>query len=570
MTDTDSLDVLAEEFADLRAQLQPLLGLVLGGGGDPRALPDVSVRGEAAARTRLVDLRDRVAALNAEALDATRSTSRLMLITLLEEQIAVIDLRTVELTVDAFLGGPQALLLMTLLKAPIAVSQDAENLIARFRGVPKLLSDTLDRLRAGAETGRTATVLGVTAAIKQCRALAAIGSDPFLGPLQAAAAAGVLLPELLEEAAGVLQEEVSAALTSFADGLENHVLPAARPDDRIGLVHLADGPALYAQALRRHITTAVDPDAVHQVGLDVIAGLAGEYASLGEELFGTADLTEIFARLREDESLRFDSGEAARVHGQECVQRATAVVGEWVGRNPGKPCVVAAIPAAAAAGMTVAYYQPPAGPAAPHGTYWINTHAPVVSRYESEVVAFHETVPGHHTQLALQGELDLPRFRQAGLLLSGYQEGWGLYTERLADEMGLYSGPLARIGMLAMDSLRGCRLVVDTGIHHLGWPRQQALDYLIANAPVTEDFAEAEINRYCVYPGQACSYMIGRHEIVRLRRHAQDTLGGRFDIRDFHDVVLGQGTVPLSVLAANVEQWLRDRAVGIDEGVARV
>ena len=562
MAGSETLDNLAEEFADLRVELQPLLGLLLGGGGDPRALPDVSVDGEAAARARLADLRQRVSAVDAESLDRTRSTSRLMLLALLDEQLAAIDLRTVEMTVDAFAGGPQAVLLMTLPKTPIVSREDADDLIARFRAVPKLLEDTLTRLRTGAAGGRTATALGVTAAIQQCRAVAATGADsPFLLPLRTA---GADLPsDVLDEAADVLEEVVAPALRAFADGLESGVLPAARPDDRIGLAHLQDGPALYAQALRQHVTTAVDPDEVHQIGLDVIAGLAEEYAVLGKELFGTTDLTEVFRRLREDDALRFDNGDDARVHAEECVQRAAAVVGDWIGRNPVKPCVVTAMPAAAAAGMTVAYYQPPAGADAPHGTYWINTSGPVVSRYESEVVAFHEAVPGHHTQLALQAELDLPRFRQAGLLLGGFQEGWGLYTERLCDEMGLYSGPLARLGMLAMDSLRGCRLVVDTGLHHLGWSRQQALDYLLANAPVTTDFAVAEINRYCVYPGQACSYMIGRHEIVRLRRLAEDALGSRFDIRDFHDVVLGQGTVPLSVLTANVEEWLRAGAAAL-------
>ena len=551
MTDVATLDALAEAYADLRTELSPLLGLMLGGEGDPTRLHDVSEAGEAAARARLAALRDQVAEVPVEGLDRTRATSRLMLLEQVDQQIAAIDLRTVEMTVDAFFGGPQAFLLMTLPKTQVAGQQDVEDLLTRFRAVPTLLQDTLDRLRAGAGGGRTATAFGVTSAVAQCRVLAAAGpGSPFLAPLGDG-------PDR-EAALAVLEEVVHPALLAFADGLESDVLPAARPDDRIGLVHLADGPEIYAQALRQHTTTTLDPDTIHQIGLDVIASLTEEYATLGTALFGTSDLTEVFRRLREDPALRFDTGEDARVHAEECIQRAAAVVGDWIGRNPVKPCVVSAMPAAAAAGMTVAYYQPPAGPEAPHGTYWINTTGPVPSRYESEVVAFHEAIPGHHTQIALQAELDLPRFRQAGLLLGGFQEGWGLYTERLCDEMGLYSDDLARLGMLAMDSLRGCRLVIDTGVHHLGWSRQQALDYLLANAPVTEDFAAAEVNRYCVYPGQACAYMIGRHEIVRLRRLAEHKLGERFDLKAFHDVVLGQGSVPLSVLAANVEAWLAE------------
>jgi uncharacterized protein (DUF885 family) len=555
VTGAATLDALAEEFADLRTELSPLLGLLLGGGGDPTALQDVSEAGEAAARKLLSELRGQVAAVPVDELDPTRTTTRLMLLDQLDQQIAAIDLRVVEMTVDAFLGGPQAMLLMTLPKTVLAGAQDAEHLLTRFRAVPKLLQDTLDRLRSGASAGRTATVFGVTAAIAQCRDLAGAGEgSPFLLPFRAAD----LGADAVDQAAGVLADVVAPALLAFAAGLEADVLPVARPDDQVGLVLLADGPAVYAQALRQHTTTDLGPDEIHQIGLDIIAELAGEYAELGGQVFGTTDLAEIFSRLRDDPALRFASGEDARRHAEECIRRAEAVVGEWIGRNPVKPCVVTAMPAAAAAGMTVAYYQPPAGPDAPHGTYWINTTGPVPSRYESEVVAFHEAIPGHHTQIALQAELDLPRFRQAGLLLSGYQEGWGLYTERLCDEMGLYSDAVARLGMLAMDSLRGCRLVIDTGVHHLGWSRQQALAYLLANAPVTAEFAEAEVNRYCVYPGQACAYMIGRHEIVRLRRLAEQRLGERFDLRAFHDVVLGQGSVPLSVLAANVEAWIQN------------
>jgi uncharacterized protein (DUF885 family) len=545
------LDDLAEEFADLRTELQPLLGLLLGGGGDPRALHDVSPRGEARSRARLADLRGRVTDVPVEGLTATQTTTRLMLITELDNQLAAIDLRTVELTADAFAGGPQAVLLHTIPKTPINGPDDALALIDRLRAIPAFLEQSLNRLRHGALHDRPATELGVRASIAQSRGLAALApaESPLLLPL-------VSLPGALAEASQVLTSDVYPALAAFADRLEQDVLPHARPDDRVGLVHLRDGAQLYAQALRQHVTMDVDPDQVHQIGLDVIAGLANEYATSGKDLFGTDDLTEIFRLLRDDPGLRYATGEQARLDAEQCIDRAAAAVGEWIGRNPLKPCVVTPMPAAAAAGMTVAYYQPPAGPDAPCGTYWINTTGPVVSRYESEVVTFHEAIPGHHTQIALQAELDLPRFRQGGLLLGGFQEGWGLYTERLCDEMGLYSGPLARLGMLAMDSLRGCRLVVDTGIHHLGWSRQRALDYLLENAPVTEDFAVAEVNRYCVYPGQACSYMLGRHEIVRLRQHAQDSLGDRFDIRTFHDVVLGQGSVPLSVLAANVEAWI--------------
>ncbi|MGH2813987.1 MAG: DUF885 domain-containing protein, partial [Actinomycetota bacterium] len=178
------------------------------------------------------------------------------------------------------------------------------------------------------------------------------------------------------------------------------------------------------------------------------------------------------------------------------------------------------------------------------------------TRYEYEALAFHESVPGHHLQFALAQELEeLPRFRRFGYV-TAFSEGWALYTERLADELGLYSGDLERFGMLSFDSWRACRLVVDTGLHQLGWSRGQAVDYLLANSALTRTNVENEVDRYVAWPGQALAYMVGRLELVRLRELAQARLGGRFDLRAFHDLVLGTGGMPLSVLAEVVEGHL--------------
>jgi uncharacterized protein (DUF885 family) len=203
------------------------------------------------------------------------------------------------------------------------------------------------------------------------------------------------------------------------------------------------------------------------------------------------------------------------------------------------------------------YYQPPAADGGHPGVHWLNTSAPQTrTRYEYEALAFHESVPGHHLQFALAQELEeLPRFRRFGSV-TAFSEGWALYTERLADEVGLYSGDLERFGMLSFDSWRACRLVVDTGLHQLGWSRDQAIDYLLANSALTRTNVENEVDRYVAMPGQALAYMVGRLELVRLRELAQARLGGRFDLRVFHDLVLGTGGVPLTVLAEVVDERL--------------
>jgi uncharacterized protein (DUF885 family) len=233
----------------------------------------------------------------------------------------------------------------------------------------------------------------------------------------------------------------------------------------------------------------------------------------------------------------------------------------WFGRLPGSPCRVEPIPDFLAADAPYAYYFPPAPDGSRPGTYFINTADPAgSSRTEAESIAFHEAIPGHHLQIAISQELDgLPEFQRHDGATS-YIEGWGLYAERLADEMGLYTGPLDRLGMLTADAWRSARLVVDTGLHALGWSRQQAVDYFTEHTPVPTDQIGPEVDRYLAMPGQALSYKVGQLEIERLRSESTERLGTRFDLPGFHDVVLGSGAVTLPVLGDLVEAWITSRS----------
>ena len=226
------------------------------------------------------------------------------------------------------------------------------------------------------------------------------------------------------------------------------------------------------------------------------------------------------------------------------MQRAWAAMPAWFETLPQAPCTVQATTTGAKA-----FYFPPATDGSRGGSFYINVVDPGAwGTFELESMAFHEGIPGHHLQLAIASELeDLPEFRKH-IHNSAYAEGWGLYTERLADEMGLYSGAVDRMGIFSADSLRACRLVVDTGLHALGWSRQQAIDYMVANSPMTEAICRPEVDRYILTPGQATSYMIGRLEILRMRAEAQQRQGDAFDIRRFHTAVLDNGSLPLGVL----------------------
>jgi uncharacterized protein (DUF885 family) len=212
---------------------------------------------------------------------------------------------------------------------------------------------------------------------------------------------------------------------------------------------------------------------------------------------------------------------------------------------------------------TIAYYRPPAADGSRPGSYYINTSEPETRpRYEAEVLAFHEAVPGHHLQLAIAQELEgLPAFRRlAGP--TAYIEGWGLYTERLSAEMGLFSGDMDRFGILSFDAWRACRLVVDTGLHAMGWSRDRAIRFMVEHTALAENNIANEVDRYLAMPGQALAYKLGQREILRLRDAARTALGDRFDIRGFHDVVLGQGAIGLPTLGAVVEDWIAERREG--------
>jgi uncharacterized protein (DUF885 family) len=293
------------------------------------------------------------------------------------------------------------------------------------------------------------------------------------------------------------------------------------------------------------------------MGREIVGQVREEFAETGSHLWNTTDLAEIFDRMSNDPALRYQSRQEMLDHARRVVAAAEAEAPKWFATVPDEPCTVETVPESEEAGMGAAYYMPGAIDGSRTGTYFLNTSKPEERhRYAAEDIAFHEAVPGHHFQLTLAMESkDLPTARRV-LHDTACAEGWGLYSERLADEMGLYSEDLARMGLFAADLWRASRLVVDTGLHAMGWSRRQAVDWMVEHTPMPRIEIESEINRYISYPGQALAYMVGRREIVRLRSIAADALGARFDLREFHDLVLRAGILPLPALARTVERWV--------------
>lgn len=438
---------------------------------------------------------------------------------------------------------------------PVKSAADAEALLARYAQAPRWFAGSTANLRAGIASGRTPNAESTRLALRMLEIqLAKPDAEWEL----------VLLPEVPPgEDEGVWRARlvaamppVRAALADYADFLRAELLPAARPEERAGTSALPDGEACYRALIRRETSLELDAAAIHQVGLYELARVHEEVRALGQHLFGTDDLAAIFRRLREDPALRFSTRPEVEAKAAEALARAKAAMPRFFGRLPQADCVVRPIPDYEAPYTYVAYYRQPVPGKAP-GEYRINSWAPETRpRFEAEALAWHESIPGHHLQIAIAQELPaMPAFRRH-LGTTAYVEGWALYTERLADEMGLYSGDLDRMGMLSFDTWRASRLVVDTGVHAMGWTRERAVRFMLENTPLAENNIRNEVDRYITWPGQALAYKLGQIEVWKLRREAEARMGPRFDLKGFHDTVLGEGAVTLPVLRGLVEGWI--------------
>ena len=360
----------------------------------------------------------------------------------------------------------------------------------------------------------------------------------------------------------VVRNEVRPAMQRYRDEIARDLLPHGRDDDHAGLSWLDGGDRIYRDKARITTSLDVDPEEVHAIGRDYIDGpLAEEFSALGQRVFGIDTISGVFGRMRNDDDLRYHSAEQMVDDATAALDRARATIDLWFGRLPVADCIVTPVPEFLASSAPPAYYFPPASDGSRGGTYFLNTaNASSMFRFEGPATAFHEAIPGHHLQLAIAGELEgVPAFQQHALQ-TAYAEGWGLYAERLADEMGLYTSERELLGMLALDAFRAARLVVDTGLHAKGWSRDQAIEYMRKHTPLPLDTISVEVDRYIAIPGQALAYKLGQLQIRRLRDHAEQALGDQFDVRGFHDTVLGSGMVTLGVLTSLVDEWISDQA----------
>jgi uncharacterized protein (DUF885 family) len=590
--------------------------------GDPRyngKIPDTSLEGRAAWRAQLGGFLERLRRVELAPLSAEDQRTAELLRTRLENETVHTQLGLEEWVVDP-LEGPHVVILNLALVQPLATAREREQLVDRWESLASYVRQATRNLARGRADGRVASRTAVEKSIRQLDKL--LVDPPHLSPLVLVATGGarwvelpaggnlaalahehmgdareqgvllrlnrhllepervangtrVLLPraddsltieergQLLYDVLTAVEKGIYPALAAHRTTLHERILPVARADDHPGLGYVSGGERIYRALIHEHTSLPLeecDPKAIHEYGLAEVGRIRLEIAKLGARLFGTSEVAAIQERLRSDPAMHFATREEVVGKATEALARARARMRGAFNLVPLTPCEVLPIPSHEEEASTIAYYREPSADGSRPGRYYVNTFEPETRpRYEAEVLAFHEAIPGHHLQIAIAQEREeLPRFRRH-FGSTAFAEGWALYTERLCDEMGLYSGDLDRMGVLSFDAWRAARLVVDTGLHAFGWSREEAIEYLFDNTLLARNNVETEVDRYIAWPGQALAYKLGQREILALREEARTVLGPAFRIGEFHDRVLENGAVTLPCLRRTIAAWLGEQ-----------
>jgi uncharacterized protein (DUF885 family) len=439
---------------------------------------------------------------------------------------------------------------------PFTTEKHYEDWNARLRAFPQYMDQTIELLTEGIRSGITHPKIVMERVLKQLdeQIVDDPTKSPFFGPYQRTTSPvpPISRGKLASEAKRAIREAVIPAFQRLRAFWVDKYLPACR--DEVGAWQLPRGRELYAHLVRRHTTTNLAPDEVHAIGLREVARIRGEMEATKARAGFKGSLKELFELLRTDPRFFYKDGAELLAAYRELAKRIDPLLVKVFRRLPRTPYGVAPIPEHVAPDTTTAYYRPPAADGSRAGTYFVNLFKPEARpKWEMVALTLHESVPGHHVQIALAMEQEnLPNFRRHASY-DAFIEGWALYAESLGEEMGLYDDPYAKIGQLTYEMWRAVRLVVDTGIHSLKWDRQRAIDFFMENAPKAELDIVNEVDRYIVWPAQALSYKIGELRIKELRNKQRAKLGPRFDLKAFHEIVLRSGPLPLDILERQVE-----------------
>ncbi len=554
-TPDSAVNALADRFWEALLRESPTTATTYGDERYDDLLDDPGPAGRAAARALRERTLDEIARIPPEGLPVEERVTRDMLRVVCELGIEHADARMDLLAAVDQMGGPQTLLPQLVQFQRADTPERLDRLVARLVAYGPFMDAYVDLLAEGRASGLTAPRIAVERTIAQTERLLAIpaAASPIVASAQLAA--GDVHGR--ERLAAAVEANVKPALARYLAALGGEYLEAARVEP--GLWSAPNGEALYRLAIRSWTTLDLDPVELHQVGLDELAAIDGERRRIARAA-GFGDDIDAYRRHIQADPANIAASSAALVaRARENIERALSAAPAWFGRLPVSTCDVRAVDAFMEKDAPFAYYYPPALDGSRPGIFYVNTYD-LPNRFYSTLgtTTYHEAVPGHHFQIALEMEHpDLPAFRRLGSRLVGgaYAEGWGLYSERLADEMGLFRNDAERFGMLTGQAWRAARLIVDTGLHALRKDRAWGVRVLL-DAGLTETDAAIETDRYLTWPGQALTYKVGQREIERLRRELTARDGAAFDVRAFHDAVLGHGSLPLATLARELPAWM--------------
>jgi uncharacterized protein (DUF885 family) len=542
---------LADRFWEGILERDPTWATLLGDERYNDRWPDLGAAGRAADEAAYRSALAEAAAIPSEGLDPEQVITRDLVTLISENQLAALEQKQYQLALD-HMSGPQ------VWPAEMAQYQAAESpegldkLLARYAGYPALIEQYIETLSEGVSDGRTAATVPVRRALEQIDRLLAMA--PADNPATAMAR---VVDDSRPRVAESVEQHVYTGLRRLRDYLAQDYEPHAREEP--GLSATPGGEDAYRLAIRTQTSVDTNAEEVHAFGLADLDSIEAEMDEIAHRL-GHPDRHALRTALLEDTSNHTSDPEALVRLAQDQTDRAYAAAPNYFGRIPSANCIVKPVEPYREAESPPAFYMPPTIDGSRQGQYYINTYQPEDRQlHRIAAITFHEATPGHHFQIGIEMELKgLPPFRTLGARMAGgaYVEGWGLYTERLADEMGLYADDRERMGMLEAQAFRAARLVVDSGLHAMGWSRQQAVDFMHQRGSLPMVDAEIEVDRYTVWPAQALCYKIGQREIERARADVSSQMGSRFDLRAFHDEVLGHGSLPLATLRREILGWV--------------
>ena len=445
-------------------------------------------------------------------------------------------------------------------------SESADMLLKRLELYKRLFTQIADVQMIGLKNNRVATERNLLRTIDQLENYlgSSLEEDPLLLVNFSPEISDSFISDWKEKAKKIIDSNIRPTVLAYLEQLKSDHIPKGRSDEHSGIMWIDGGEETYLRALRKYTGHKnITVKEVHEVGLSEIERLKKEFLEIGENVFpGVSTPEEVLQKMQTEPSMRYESKEQMLQLAVDTIERAYKPLDQWFTVFPKSPCKVLPVPTESEQHAPPAYYYPPLPDGSRDGTYFLNTYkAETKSIFEAESVAFHEAIPGHHLDRTIAVELqDVPEF-QKYVASTAFVEGWGLYSEQLANEMGLYSNDVQQLGRLGNDAWRACRLVLDTGMHGMGWSRNEAIEFFRENSPIEEINAEIETDRYIAWPGQACSYKMGQLKIEELRRKAENELGDKFDIRYFHDEVLCDGGITLPILENKIKDFIQRHSV---------